>query len=170
MGSFNCTASERLRKWETDVRVVEATVSKITEQVVGWLSRQLLGFMSSHHILGLGTLSPWNQYVICVYNYIYIYLYIYISVRGLKKHPTGNQGFAGVLLSTTRVSHGFPAEIFRRLEACVFSLCGIWAHTTAQNDRLQSSIQVPGNQWSMDWNGGLIAGYREIQYKYVCFF
>lgn len=25
--------------------------------------------------------------------------------------------------------------------ACVFSLCGIWAHTTAQNDRLQSSIQ-----------------------------
>ena len=123
-------------------RVVEATVSRITEQVVGWWSRQLLGFMSSHHILGLGTLSPWNQYVICVYNSIYIY----ISVRGLKKHPTGNQGFAGVLLLTTRVSHGFPAEIFRRLEACVFSLCGIWAHTTAQNDRLQSSIQVPGNQ------------------------
>ncbi|CAK9033463.1 Uncharacterized protein (Fragment) [Durusdinium trenchii] len=26
-------------------------------------------------------------------------------------------------------------------EACVFSLCGVWAHTTAQNDRLQSSIQ-----------------------------
>ncbi|CAK9034471.1 unnamed protein product [Durusdinium trenchii] len=25
--------------------------------------------------------------------------------------------------------------------ACVFSLCGVWAHTTAQNDRLQSSIQ-----------------------------
>lgn len=27
------------------------------------------------------------------------------------------------------------------ITACVFSLCGIWAHTTAQNDRLQSSIQ-----------------------------
>ena len=27
-------------------------------------------------------------------------------------------------------------------EACVFSLCGVWAHTTAQNDRLQSSIQA----------------------------